>query len=169
MMLTYNENFKTDADKEAYTQTLYNNYIDREDALLFVYYGERNLEEDVGLMCYVLGKQAASVFDGEAIDIWYNNIDYYWYGDGTMTDVYINAYNKTAKTIMSSPTNGWDFGKTLVIGAVIIAIGFISYKALKAKFRRDKEKAEETKEILSTSIKTLSESMTDSSLLDKYK
>lgn len=56
-------------------------------------------------MCYNLGKQAASVFDGEAIDIWYDNIDYYWFGNDTMTDVYIKAFNSTAKAIMSSPTN----------------------------------------------------------------
>lgn len=172
MMLTYNDDLKTDSEKEAYTEVLYEEYIDREDAILFVYYGERDLEGEVGLMCYTLGKQAASVFDGEAIDIWFNNIDYYWYGDGTMTDVYIKAYNRTAETIMSAPTNFWDFGKTLIISLVVIIGVFIGYKALKSKFKRDKEKAKETEQILSASMSTLSEktsSADDDGLLDKYK
>ena len=170
MMLTYDENLKTDADKEAYTEVLYEENIDREDAILFVYYGERDLEGDVGLMCYTLGKQAASVFDGEAIDIWFNNIDYYWYGDGTMTDVYIKAYNTTAKTIMGAPTNGWDFLKVVAIGAVIIIVLFIGYKALKSKFKRDAEEAKETERILNATMGTLGEDNTvGNDLLDKYK
>ncbi len=170
IMLDYDSNLKTDDQKELYTQDLYEEYIDREDAILFVYYGEYDLEGEVGLMCYTLGKQAASVFDGEAIDIWFNNIDYYWYGDGTMTDVYIKAYNRTAETIMSAPTNFWDFGKYAVIALVIIAVCAIGYKALKAKFKRDKEKAKETEQILNASMGTLSEKASESDdLLDRYK
>ena len=171
IMLEYDSSLKTDSDKEAYTESLYDEYIDREDALLFVYYGEKDLEGDVGLMCYTLGKQAASVFDGEAIDIWFNNIDYYWYGDGTMTDVYIKAYNRTAETIMSAPTNFWDFGKYAVIAFVIIVICLIGYKALKAKFKREKEKAQETEQILNATMNTISQGSAKESddLLDKYK
>lgn len=169
MLLRYDENLRTDAQKEAYTEELYEQYIDREDALLFVYYGERDVENDVGLMCYTLGKQATSVFDGEAIDIWFNYIDKYWYGSYTTTDVFISAYNNTAKTIMSAPTNFWDFGKVAVIVLAVILVAMIAYKALKSKFKRDKEKVAETERILNASMNTLTESKTDSDdLLDKY-
>lgn len=170
IMLDYDETLTTDADKEDNSFELYDEYINREDAILFVYYGERDLENDVGLMCYVLGKQAASVFDGEAIDIWYNNIDYYWYGDGTMTDVYIKAYNKTADTIMSAPTNNYDVIIVCSIAGAIIVIFYITYKIITAKMKREKEKAKETEDILKAAANTTAQSMTDNDdLLNKYK
>lgn len=169
IFLNYNENYNSDAERENQTELLYDKYIDREDAFLFVYYGELDVENDVGLFCYTLGKQAAAVLDGEALDIWFNNLDYNWYGSGTTTDVLINTYCKTAKTIMDKPTNGWDFG--IVIALVIAGIAGMCFivKLVKAKHKREKEKAQETQDILNASINNLSQGPVDDGLLDKYK
>lgn len=170
IMLTYDEAYNTDAEREAYTSELYDTYVEREDALLFVYFGEKDLEGDVGLMTYLLGKQAAAVFDGEAVDIFFSNIDYYWLTDSTMTDVYIKSFNKTASTIMQKQTNFWDFSKVGIICLAVVASLVLLVRTVKIKAERKREEAEETERILSSSLKTLSESSADSdSLLDKYK
>lgn len=36
----------------------------------------------------------------EAVEIFWNNIDKYWYTDLSTDEVFVNAFNDTAKTIM---------------------------------------------------------------------
>lgn len=179
MMLTHNPELTTDYEKEQHTVALYNELIDREDALLFVYYGEPNLEEDVGLMCYALGKQTSSVFDSEAIDNWLACIDYCWYSEYlTMTEVYIEAYEDTADDIMRQPINLWGgFCKfiraTLKVAAIFVGTiaVIVTVIVIVAVLKEKKEKkAKETERILSTSLEELAgQAEKKDDLLAKYK
>lgn len=114
-------------------------------------------------MAYVNGKQVTSVMDGEAVNIFWNYIDRYWTDDSLSTvEVFTKTFNSTANTIMEKSTTSNDIIKSFVLlFGIIIVIGGIIY-ILRMKFKRDKEKAKETVEILKTPLDKSDE------LRDKY-
>ena len=79
--------------------------------------------DDVGLTCYVLGKQANSVFDSLALEIWYDSIMKYWYDDISTVDVYTKAYNECARRIMDKPADYSGVLTTLIVVAGGIVAG----------------------------------------------
>ena len=166
ILLDYDEAYNTDDEKEAYADTLYDKYIEREDALLYVYFGEYN-PDDVGLTCYVLGKQTDSVFDSLALEIWYDSIMKYWYDDISTVDVYTKAYNECARRIMDKPADYSGALTALIVVAGGIVIALIVLKIVKKKAERAKEEAAETERILNTPLEKYGDkSMED--LMDKY-
>lgn len=171
LFLKYDDNYVSDESREAYTQVLYEEHIDREDAFLFVYFADKNEDVDGQLFCYALGKQAASVMDGEAASLWFDRLEYYWYGDYDTTDVLINAYTKTADVIMSVSTNGWDVLKVVTIGLFVVGGLVVVAVIIKMKNKRKKEEAEETQAILNASMSNLMNSKTEETddVLNKYK
>ncbi|MDO5812629.1 MAG: hypothetical protein Q4Q31_06000 [Bacillota bacterium] len=149
---SYDENLTSDDQKDEYAQSWYEENIDNEDTFLFVYYADQNPNE-IGYMSYVNGKQVTSVMDSEAVDIFWNYIDRYWTDDSLSTvDVFTKTFDSTAKTIMKRSTTSKDIIKIgLIIVGIVIVIGGIIY-ILRMKFKRDKEKAKETVEILKTPL-----------------
>lgn len=172
IFLAYDPQFKSDKQKEDWTTSYYDSNIKREDAILYVYFEEKNPEDNVGLMCYALGKQSASVFDAEAIEIWYNNIGSEWSDYSQSTEkVFEDAYTKTAKTIMRVSTTGKDVLKYVVIFVGVLGIGVVALKMFEAKRKAEKERAEETQEILNATLESLGDSLSSSGLddlKDKY-
>lgn len=166
ILLDYNEAYDSDDEKEAYADTLYDKYIEREDALLYVYFAEYN-PDDVGLTCYVLGKQANSVFDSLALEIWYDSIMKYWYDDISTVDVYTKAYNECARRIMDKPADYSGVLTTLIVVAGGIVIAIIVLKIVKKKAERAKEEAAETERILNTPLEKYGDKSMDD-LIDKY-
>ena len=159
---SYDETLTSDSQKDNYAQNWYEQNIDNEDTFLFVYYEDQDPNE-IGYMAYVNGKQVTSVMDGEAVDIFWNYIDRYWTDDSLSTvEVFTKTFNSTADTIMEKSTTSNDIIKIIcIVVGIIIVIGGIIY-ILRMKFKRDKEKAKETVEILKTPLDKSDE------LRDKY-
>lgn len=158
----YDETLTSDSQKDNYAQNWYEQNIDNEDTFLFVYYEDQDPNE-IGYMAYVNGKQVTSVMDSEAVNIFWNYIDRYWTDDSLSTvEVFTKTFNSTANTIMEKSTTSNDIIKIIcIIVGIIIVIGGIIY-ILRMKFKRDKEKAKETVEILKTPLDKSDE------LRDKY-
>lgn len=159
---SYDETLTSDSQKDNYAQNWYEQNIDNEDTFLFVYYEDQDPNE-IGYMAYVNGKQVTSVMDSEAVNIFWNYIDRYWTDDSLSTvEVFTKTFNSTANTIMEKSTTSNDVIKIIcIIVGIIIVIGGIIY-ILRMKFKRDKEKAKETVEILKTPLDKSDE------LRDKY-
>lgn len=159
---SYDETLTSDNQKDNYAQNWYEQNIDNEDTFLFVYYEDQDPNE-IGYMAYVNGKQVTSVMDSEAVNIFWNYIDRYWTDDSLSTvEVFTKTFNSTANTIMEKSTTSNDIIKIIcIIVGIIIVIGGIIY-ILRMKFKRDKEKAKETVEILKTPLDKSDE------LRDKY-
>ena len=159
---SYDETLTSDSQKDNYAQNWYEQNIDNEDTFLFVYYEDQDPNE-IGYLAYVNGKQVTSVMDSEAVNIFWNYIDRYWTDDSLSTvEVFTKTFNSTANTIMEKSTTSNDIIKIIcIIVGIIIVIGGIIY-ILRMKFKRDKEKAKETVEILKTPLDKSDE------LRDKY-
>ena len=159
---SYDETLTSDSQKDNYAQNWYAQNIDNEDTFLFVYYEDQDPNE-IGYMAYVNGKQVTSVMDSEAVNIFWNYIDRYWTDNSLSTvEVFTKTFNSTANTIMEKSTTSNDIIKIIcIIVGIVIVIGGIIY-ILRMKFKRDKEKAKETVEILKTPLDKSDE------LRDKY-
>lgn len=159
---SYDETLTSDSQKDNYAQNWYEQNIDNEDTFLFVYYEDQDPNE-IGYMAYVNGKQVTSVMDSEAVNIFWNYIDRYWTDNSLSTvEVFTKTFNSTANTIMEKSTTSNDIIKIIcIIVGIVIVIGGIIY-ILRMKFKRDKEKAKETVEILKTPLDKSDE------LRDKY-
>lgn len=159
---SYDETLTSDSQKDNYAQNWYEQNIDNEDTFLFVYYEDQDPNE-IGYMAYVNGKQITSVMDSEAVNIFWNYIDRYWTDNSLSTvEVFTKTFNSTANTIMEKSTTSNDIIKIIcIIVGIVIVIGGIIY-ILRMKFKRDKEKAKETVEILKTPLDKSDE------LRDKY-
>lgn len=126
--------------------------LHNEDTFLYVYFEDADPDE-VGYMAYVNGKEVTSVMDAEAVSIFWNYIDRYWTdGSLTMVQVFTKTFDSTAKTIMTKSTTGKDLAKkgilfgTVLVGAVAVIV------ILRMHYKRQKEKAQETVEILNTPL-----------------
>jgi hypothetical protein len=160
----YDASLTTDAEKEQWAIDYYDANFDTENIFLFVYFAEQDTDNDVGYMAYANGKQTSSVMDSEAVEIFWNNIDAYWYSDSSTDDLFVNAFNDTADTIMHVSTTGKDILKWVLVVIAIIAVGVIVINLVKQKNKRAKEKAEEDQKILNTPIHDIAED----NLEDKY-
>lgn len=161
----YDSNLVSNKDKENWAYAYYDNNIDNECTFLYVYFAEKN-DNDVGYMYCVNGKQIGSVMDSEAQDIFWGYIDKYWYGNGSTDDVFINAFKETADTIMTKSKTKADVIIMLLVVFGIIAVCITLFMVLKSKFKRDKEKAEETERILNTPLDELADDSDE--ILNKY-
>lgn len=148
----YDSSLTTDTEKEDYARDWYDKNIDNEDTFLYVYFEDADPDE-VGYMAYVNGKEVTSVMDAEAVSIFWNYIDRYWTdGSLTMVQVFSKTFDSTAKTIMTKSTTGKDLVKkgilfgTVLVGAVAVIV------ILRMHYKRQKEKAQETIDILNTPL-----------------
>lgn len=111
-----------------------------------------------------VGTAAGAVLDDEAVEI---VLDYFdqCYADSSLTEDELvgRTFTKAADrmmTVTKSPLG------TIIILVLVCVIGVIVFKILKAKFKRDKERAEEQQRILETPIEHIS--APDKDLEDKY-
>ncbi len=96
----YDASLTSDSEKEQWAIDYYDNNFDAENIFLFVYFAEEDTDNDVGYMAYANGYETTSVMDSEAVEIFWNNIDKYWYTDWSTDDVFIQTFNNTADRIM---------------------------------------------------------------------
>lgn len=166
----YDSSLKSDADKEEWALTYYDENIDAENTFLYVYF-ENQYDQGDGYMYYVNGTKSVSIMDAEAVEIFWNYIDRYWWDDISTDSLFIRVFNETGEVIMREPTNGWDFGikVAVILGVLLIisAIGVVIYVKAKSKH----QEAVDTERILKTPVEKVSTDTYSSEVqeaLDKY-
>lgn len=148
----YDASLSTDAEKEDYAKDWYDKNIDNEDTFLYVYFEDADPDE-VGYMAYVNGKEVTSVMDAEAVSIFWNYIDRYWTdGSLTMVQVFSKTFDSTAKTIMTKSTTGKDLAKKGILFGTVLGGAVAVIVILRMHYKRQKEKAQETVDILNTPL-----------------
>lgn len=160
----YDPAMTTDAQKEQWAFDYYDANFTTENIFLYVYFAEEDTDNDVGYMYYVNGKQTSTVMDPEAIEIFWNNIDEYWYTDLSTDDLFVSAFTETASTIMHMPTTSKDILKWALIVAAVIVVGVILIVVINKRHKRAKEVSAEKQRILNTPVSEL----TNDELTNKY-
>lgn len=151
----YDPTLVSDSAKTEWAEDYYDENVDIENAFLFVYFGEEDIEGEMGYMAYANGYQTSAVMDSEAMEIFWGKIDYYWATDLSMDDVIIRAFQDTGDTIMRVSTTSLDVLKYVVIAIIIVIVFVIVFTTVKTKRKHDRERAEETERILNTPIDKL--------------
>lgn len=158
----------TSADE--YLEELYEEKFTDEGHFIFAYFACYNDSEAMdGEFRYLAGYSADTIMDNEALNI-FEGYFYTNYYDTSLSieQMISNTFSSTADSIMSTPTNGWDFAKVAIIVVGIVAVVVVIYALFKAKAKRDKEREEYTKEILDKPLDTFGdEDLSD--LEKKYK
>lgn len=148
VLKAYDSSLTTNAEKEEYAQNYYEENIKDEYTFLYMYFAEENTDEDVGYMVYVNGKQINAMMDDEAVEIFWNYIDEYWYSNASTDNVFIKTFEKTAnaitqtsKTEKSTTTSFWKVFK------IVILIALLAYviKAIDGRIKYKKEVEENKK------------------------
>jgi hypothetical protein len=154
VLLSYDSSLTSDDAKEEYANDYYYKNIDNEDSFLFVYFAEQDQDNEVGYMCYVCGNNARTVMDSEAVDIFWDYIDSYWYSDMSTDELFETVFTKTANSIMgtassdSSSRLGKTFRNILIIAIVIIAAVIIAKRINKKSDTKDADAAKDNPNIL---------------------
>lgn len=153
-----------------YLEAVYNEKFTDEAHFIFAYFSCKNdtKSEMDGEFRYLSGYSADTIMDNEAINILWGYFEKNYYNTSLSIEKMIsNTFSETAKSIMSAPTNFWDFANATAIVIVIIVIVVVIYLTVKSKHKREKEKEKYTEEILSKPLETFGNDTSD--LEDKYK
>jgi uncharacterized membrane protein len=97
----------------------------------------------------VVGNQADTVMDSEAIDILSACIRYYWYADMDACEMFNRAFNRAGDRIMTVHRSPWII--VLVVAGVLLIL-FLLYIWWKAKRDQKNLEAEQTERILSQDL-----------------
>ena len=119
----YNPQLKTDDEKQAWAREWYDDHIDNEDTLLFVYFAEQDVDNDVGYMTLVNGKHVSSIMDAQATEIFWTYLDEYWFSDRSTDDAIVATFDSTADRIMTKTTTRNDVHKWVIIAVIVIHRG----------------------------------------------
>jgi len=160
----YDPSLTSESEMEKWATDYYDSTFDRDDIFMYVYFAAQDTDNDYGYNAYAQGIQTNAVMDSEAVEIFWDKLDQYWFSDATMDEVVTETFNGTAKTIMQSATAKEEASMTRTIVFGVIAAGALIVILVGKKNKRDKEKAEEDQRILNTSIDDLA----DDSLVNKY-
>ena len=152
---------------DSYLEKVYSEKFTDEAHFIFAYFQCKNdsKSEMDGEFRYLSGYSADTIMDNEAISILWGYFEKNYYNTSLSIEKMIsNTFSETAESIMSKPTNGWDFAIILIIVIAIILIIVFVYKMVKSKHQREKEKEEFTEKILEKPLETFG---TDTSELEK--
>lgn len=164
----YDSTLTTDDMKQEWAEQYYENNIEDENTFLFVYFAEKDIDNDVGYMSYVNGYSVNGMMDAEAIDIFWNYIDKYWYTDMSTDDVIVKAFNETAERITTKSTTTMDFIYVLLIGGVALIVLLLILAIIIRKQKAQAEKDAATERILKADIGDLTKSSAEEDLVNKY-
>ena len=118
----YNPKLTTDDEKQAWAREWYDDHIDNEDTLLFVYFAEQDVDNDVGYMTLVNGKHVSSIMDAQATEIFWTYLDEYWFSDRSTDDAIVATFDSTADRIMTKTTTRNDVHKWVIIAVIVIGV-----------------------------------------------
>lgn len=152
ILRSYDETLKNKSQKEQWALDYYDANFDTENIFLYVYFAEKDADNDVGYMAYANGFETSLVMDAEAVEIFWNYLDRYWTSDMDTDDVFISAFNNTAKAIMHVSATGTDVLMWGIILAVVIVVVVAVVSVIKMRHKRAKERAEEDARILNTPV-----------------
>ena len=153
-----------------YLESVYKNKFSDEGHFIFAYFECQNdtKSEMDGEFRYLAGYSVDTIMDNEALNIFNGYLQKNYYNTSlSLEEMISKTFSETAKNIMSKPTNGWDFGKTLLIVIAVVAVIFIIYMIIKNQNKREKEKEEHTEKILNTPLEKFGTDTSD--LENKYK
>lgn len=109
-------NFNANA-ANSYLETVYSNTFKDEAHFIFAYFQCQNdsKSEMDGEFRYLSGYSADAIMDNEAINILWGYFEKNYYNTSlTIEKMISKTFSETAKSIMSKPTNGWDFAKVFI-------------------------------------------------------
>lgn len=152
VLLRYHPELVTESQKEEYAQYYYEDNIDNEATFLYMYFAEEDQDNEPGYMCYVNGRQVDSVMDEEAVDIFWGYLDRNWETNMSTDQLFTDAFEKTADTIMTKTKTATDIVFVIVTGIVIVAVIIAMIAAMNTRRRHERERAEETQRILNTPL-----------------
>lgn len=102
---------------DSYLETVYSNSFTDEAHFIFAYFQCKNdsKSEMDGEFRYLSGYSADTIMDNEAISILWGYFEKNYYNTSlTIEKMISNTFSETAKSIMSKPTNAWDFANVLI-------------------------------------------------------
>lgn len=152
----------SDEEMEAFAENLYDELFEDEGHLLVVF---QEYNSDGQYFCWcVAGKQAKTVFDNEARDIFFDYLDSYYYSDLDTSDFFSETFEDTGERMMDVTVSPIVIIVVAVVIVIVIAILFSWWN--KAKAQKNLE-AEQTERILNTPMENLG-SVDTSDLEKKY-
>ncbi len=155
---------------DTYLNEIYDSHFSDEGHFIFAYFACLNdVESEMdGEIRYLSGYAADTIMDNEACNILEGYYQINYYDTSLSTEQFIgNTFRETAQSIMSNPTNVWNFLKIAIVVIGVVAVIGIIYAIFKAKAKREREKEEYTKEILDKPLETFGDDTSD--LEEKYK
>lgn len=155
ILKAYDSSLTTDQQKEDWTTDYYDQHFDTENIFLYIYFAEENQDEDVGYMCYANGYETSSVMDSEAVEIFWNYIDRYWYSDMSTDDLFVTVFDKTADTIMHTAKTKYDAIRSVSLVLAVAIGGIVLVIVITKRNKRKKEEAQERQRILETPLEEL--------------
>lgn len=166
----YDSNMDTDKKREEWSQNYYDtHFANNQNVLLYTYFCDVN-DNGGGDDTLWMSTEASTVFDSEATEIFWAELDHYWNSwDSNDNDgMFREVFNNTANRIMASSNKAADAKKTTFIAIGIIGAGIIVIILIKQRNKRKKEEAQETIDILNSPVESFASSK-DDDLLNKYK
>ncbi|MCC8105340.1 MAG: hypothetical protein LIO99_04900 [Clostridiales bacterium] len=95
---SYDSSLTTESKMDDYAQDWYEDNIDNEGTFLLIYFEGRTESQDY--FSYVCGYDIESVMDEDAIDIFWDYVDEYWYSESDTGDAITEIFDATADEIM---------------------------------------------------------------------
>ncbi|KFI61981.1 hypothetical protein [Bifidobacterium cuniculi] len=118
----YNAKLTTDDEKQEWSEQWYDQHIDNEDTLLFVYFAEQDVDNDVGYMTLTPGRNTTGIMDSQAQNIFWSYLNQYWYSDMSTDEAIVTTFDKTADRIMTKTTTKQDVSKWLIIALIVVVL-----------------------------------------------
>lgn len=152
----------SDAEAEQYLIEQYDSlFTDKGHLiLLFMEYADSEYKQYI-----YAGNQASAVVDGEAREIIFDLVDYYYTSDLNEDEYFSTVFEKSAERIMRKTTTANDVASKILVAigilAIVIVINIFSVK----KKQAEAKKAEEQRKILETPI----DKIDDDPIRNKYK
>lgn len=185
ILKAYDPALVSTGDKEQWAVDYYESNFEADNIFLYVYFADEDTDNVVGYMSYASGAAAKTIMNEEAVSVFWNNIDKYWYEDISMDDVMVSVFEDTADEIMTETvtsgisgeqvkegfTKAAKVGKVILIVAVIVGTLFIAgviviiVISLKANSDREKEKAQQ--KILETPLEDMIQDELEKKYLDQ--
>lgn len=144
------ERYLSDTEIESFMDGEYDSLIGHERGLLVLFC---EYADSDWYAYYMAGKDAQTVMDSEACDILMDYVHALYTRDDLSDEEFFSAvFEKTGDRIMAVTPTVASRMPLIVGGVVVVALAFAGVSALKAKHKRDAEKAKETERILNTPI-----------------
>lgn len=151
-LLDYNPSLTTDESKEKWADADFDNGGYADNAFVYYYFGEQN-PDDVGYMYVCYGNKAGTVFDTEALDIFWQQLDSMWTnGDISTDDLFVKSFNNTGKKIMTVSKTASDILWIVIVLVVVVVIVVSVIATIIIKAKAAHQKREDELKILNSDI-----------------